>query len=619
MELKFKAAPHLHQTLSTNRIMRDLTIGLLVVYAFGLYNAATLGVDYLINAIILMVVSVLVALATEAIWAVCTKKNVKNFLATSYGWVTAIILTLMVPVNTAPYALAIATLLCVLFAKLVFGGFGQNIFNPAAVGRAIIFVAFASSLASDLVTSATPTTTMNSAGWLLTGDAFSTFLSDFGGITGLFISTYSGSLGETSTLLILIVGVWLTIREVIDWRISLTYLGVIFFGTLIIGLANGSGLEYALFNICTGGVAFGAVFMLTDPVTSPTTRAGKIVFAAIAAFLTMLIRYCANYPEGVLFSILLANIVTPVIDKAFDGKQTLLEKRNLVVVVSTLIVACLATSSLSLTLSGSESYRSLTVPTGETVAIDSDWSEYRAELVSSDGNTYVISVRGFGLIDPNGVASASGHGDYQRNVITVEVDPDTGTVVSIEFTTFGDTVGYGDTAMEDVFLNQFLDLGIDGEVNLVSGATHTSASVVAAVKLALNGGLAYDKGSEIAIDSDFSEYRAEVTVNADGSYHVTVRGFGLIDPNGIASASGHGDYSRNEFDIVIAEDGSVESVVFTTFGDTVGFGDVCMDEAYLEHFTGKTLSDSADLISGATYTSESVVAAINAAINAAAQ
>ncbi len=617
MELKFKAAPHFRQKLSTSRIMWDLTLGLLVVYAFGLYNAATLGSGYLTNAIILMVTSVLVALVTEAIWALCTKKNVVDYLLTSYGWVTAIILTLMVPVNTEPYALAVATLLCILFGKLVFGGFGQNIFNPAAVGRAIIFVAFASSLASDLVTSATPTTTMDSAGWLLTGDAFDTFLSDFGGIWGLFLGTYSGSLGETSTLVILLVGVYLAVREVIDWRVSLTYLAVIFVGTLIIGLANGTGVEYALFNICTGGVAFGAVFMLTDPVTSPNTRAGKIVFATIAAFLTMLIRYCANYPEGVLFSILLVNILTPVIDKAFDGKQVLREKKNLTIVVTTLVVGCLAVSGLSLTLTSSDSYRSINVPTGETVAIDGDYSEYRAELVSVDGNTYVISVRGFGLIDPDGVASASGHTSYSRNEITIEVDPDTNTVVSIEFTTFGDTVGYGDAAMEDIFLNQFLDLGLDGEVNLVSGATYTSESVVAAVQLALNGGLAYDKGGETAIDGDFSEYRAEVSVNEDGSYHVTVRGFGLINPNGIASASGHSDYSRNEFDITISEDGTVASIAFTTFGDTVGYGDVCMDDAYLEHFVGKSLSDSADLISGATYTSNSVVAAVSAALQAA--
>ncbi len=617
MELKFKAAPHYRQKLSTQRIMWDLTLGLLVVYAFGLYNAFTLGQAYLTNAIVLMVTAILVALVTEAVWALCTKKPVVNYLLTSFGWITAIILTLMVPVNTEPYALGVATFLCIFFGKLVFGGFGQNIFNPAAVGRAIIFASFAGSISSDLVTTATPTTTMNSAGWALIGEGFDTFLSDFGGIANLFIGNYSGALGETSALVILLVGVYLVVREVIDWRIPVTYVGVIFVGTLLIGLYTGAGVSYALFSILTGGVMFGAVFMLTDPVTSPNTRAGKIVFAAIAGFLTVLIRFCANYPEGVLFSILLVNILTPVIDKVFDGKQVLREKKNITVVTSTVVVVTALIFALGFTLTPTESYRSINVPTGETINLSDDYGDYRAQLVSQDGDTYVIDVRGFGLLDPDGIASGSGH-TYERNVITVTVDPNTQTVTDIEFTTFGDTVGFGDECLDDIFLNQFIGSGLESDVNCVTGATYTSKSVAAAVKLALNGGVTYAKGGEAAIGDDYSDYRAEVTQNEDGSYHVTVRGFGLLDPDGIASGSGH-TYARNEFDIVVNEDGSVGSVKFSTFGDTEGFGDKCEDQGYLDHFVGKTLDDNADLISTATWTSNSVVAAVNAALNAANQ
>ena len=93
-------------------------------------------------------------------------------------------------------------------------------------------------------------------------------------------------------------------------------------------MTHGLGIEYALFHLCTGGAVFGAVFMLTDPVTNPNTRAGRIVFAALAGILTMTIRLMANLPEGVLYSILLVNILTPVIDKYFDGKQVLREKKN---------------------------------------------------------------------------------------------------------------------------------------------------------------------------------------------------------------------------------------------------------------------------------------------------
>ncbi len=615
MELKFKTAPHYRQKLSTKRIMWDLTLGLLVVYAFGLYNAYTMGQAYLTNAIVLMVTAVLVALVTESVWALFMKKNVLEYLSTSFGWVTAIILTLMVQVNTEPYALAVATFLCIFFGKLVFGGFGQNIFNPAAVGRAIIFASFAGSVSADLVTTATPTTTINSAGWLLGSDAFNTFLSDFGGITGLFVGNYSGAIGETSALLILLVGIYLVIREVIDWRVPVTYIGVIFVSTLIIGMTNGLGVSYALFSIFTGGVMFGGVFMLTDPVTNPNTRSGRIVFAAIAAFLTVLIRFCANYPEGVLFSILLVNILTPVIDKVFDGKQVLREKKNLAIVTSTLVVACLATTALSATLETSDTYRSINVPTGKTINVADDLSKYAPQLVSQDGNTYVINAKGFGLVDPDGIASASGH-TYSRNEFTITVDPETQTITDFEFTTFGDTTGFGDVCLEDIFINQFTGLGLEGSVNCVSGATYTSESALAAAKLALMGGVTYTKGGEAAIGDDWSTYRAEVTDNGDGSYHVTVRGFGLVDPDGIASASGH-TYSRNEFDVTIGEDGTVSSVVFAKFGDTTGFGDKCMDQGYLDSFKGKGLADNADLISGATYTAESVVAAVNAALTAA--
>ena len=328
MQFKYKTAPHYRQALTTQRIMRDLVIGLLVVYAFALYRAATLGTEYLINAIVLMLSSVMTAILTEVVWAKVTKKKVVPYLKSSFGVVTAIIITLMVPVNTGVYALSVSTFVAIFFGKLVFGGFGQNIFNPAGVGRAIVFTSFANAVNADLVTSATPTSTIASSGWMMSGEGFATFLSDFGGLSNMLIGNYNGAMGETSALVILIVGAILAYREVLDWRVPATYLGVIFIGAYLVGLLNGLGLEYALFHVLTGGAVFGAVFMLTDPVTNPNTRAGRIVFAACAGFITMVIRLCGNLPEGVLFSILMCNILTPVIDKFFDGKQVDKEKRN---------------------------------------------------------------------------------------------------------------------------------------------------------------------------------------------------------------------------------------------------------------------------------------------------
>ena len=132
MKFTFKPSPNYRDSLSTQGIMRDLTIGLLVVFAFSLFHYATgenLGVSYAIRAVGLLATSIISAEVTEAIYFVITKQPVVSSLKNSFGWVTAIILTLMCPINITYYALAVSTILAIFFGKLVFGGFGQNIFN----------------------------------------------------------------------------------------------------------------------------------------------------------------------------------------------------------------------------------------------------------------------------------------------------------------------------------------------------------------------------------------------------------------------------------------------------------------------------------------------------------
>ena len=180
-------------------------------------------------------------------------------------------------------------------------------------------------------------------------DAFNHYLNDFGGLKNLWIGDYFGAIGETCTLLIFILGIILALLAVIDWYIPLTYLGTIFIGTFILALFKELGISYPLAMIANGGVAFAGFFMLTDPVTNPNTRQGKIVASIIAAFITMLIRYCAILPEGALYSILIVNILTPAIEKFFEGKNDLNEKRDLVVI---LVLFILVVTSIVLMGSG---------------------------------------------------------------------------------------------------------------------------------------------------------------------------------------------------------------------------------------------------------------------------
>ncbi|MBR3227138.1 MAG: RnfABCDGE type electron transport complex subunit D, partial [Erysipelotrichaceae bacterium] len=260
------------------------------------------------------------------------------------------------------YVTGVASFISLFFGKLVFGGFGQNVFNPAAVGRTLILIGFGGGRLMDVIASPTPTTTIADNGWLLKASAMERFLNDFGGLKNMFMGNYFGAIGETSTLLILIIGVVLAALEVFDWMVPAVYLGCIFLGTFIIGFLNGVGMEYALFNIMTGGVAFGAVFMLTDPVTNPNTRSGRVVFAAIAAFITMLIRFRGSLPEGVGYTILLANILTPVIEKYFDGKTTDRMHKDLISVIVVLIAAVAGIVLVGLTLKAND-YSSIMVLT----------------------------------------------------------------------------------------------------------------------------------------------------------------------------------------------------------------------------------------------------------------
>ncbi|MDO4467030.1 MAG: RnfABCDGE type electron transport complex subunit D [Bacillota bacterium] len=330
MKFNFHVSPSIKCPLSTQSIMRDLTIGLGFVFTLScIYYGASFGMEYAVHAITLLISSLITMGICESLFAKIMKKDIKSALLNSFGWVTSIILVMMCPITITNYAVVIATVFAIVFAKLLFGGFGQNIFNPAAVGRAVIMAAFAGASTS-LMTGATPTSELaNTLHWIPTGDNLSSVISGYKGFTSLFLGTYPGGIGETFTLAILLVGVVLSLRQVIDWRVPSVYLGTMAIMTAVIALLSGLGsyngipaiIWYPFLHICTGGAAFGAVFMLTDPVTSPTSAAGRTIFAMGAAILTVMIRLAGNLPEGCLYSILLMNMLTPMIESFLDGKQ----------------------------------------------------------------------------------------------------------------------------------------------------------------------------------------------------------------------------------------------------------------------------------------------------------
>lgn len=331
MKFNFHVSPSLKGNLTTKEIMKELTLGLLLVFVLAVfYYASAYGSRYALQAILLLVCSLVTTLVCEFLFAKIRKRDPKKEIQNSFGWVTAIILTLMVPISTRPFALIISTAFAIIFGKMLFGGFGHNIFNPAAVGRAVIFATFTGA-STNLVTSATPTALIaNSYGWVpANADALDGFLSQVGGWSSLFLGTYPGALGETFTIAIVLIGIFLIVRKIIDWRVPVVYLGTIFVMTAIVAIITGVGsyhgipgfIWYPVLHLILGGVVFGAFFMLTDPVTSPTSAAGRTIFALGAGILTVLIRLTGNLPEGCLYSILLMNMMTPLIESLLDGKQ----------------------------------------------------------------------------------------------------------------------------------------------------------------------------------------------------------------------------------------------------------------------------------------------------------
>lgn len=291
-KLVVSSSPHLKSPENIRSIMVDVLIALfpvalMAVFLFGY------------RALVTMIIAMVAAMVTEAI---ILRKG--DFFGDGSAAVTGLLLAMTLPPAPPWWMVVIGSVVAIAIGKQIYGGIGNNIFNPALVGRAVLAVSWAGhmagsvwlkpvplDLAADAVTEASPLATYDAS----LGD--------------LFIGTVSGSLGETSAIALIIGAVWLYYRGHIDWRIPGGFIGAVF----ILGLISG-GFSMGLYHVLAGGVLLGALFMATDMVTSPVTKTGKIIFGVGCGVVTMLIRLYGSMPEGVTFGILLMNGVTPLID-----------------------------------------------------------------------------------------------------------------------------------------------------------------------------------------------------------------------------------------------------------------------------------------------------------------
>ncbi len=578
MKLTFKPSPNYRSPQSTTGIMRDLTVCLLAITIFSVaYYSATLGANAGLRVIILMVTSILSALVTEAIYFKASKQDIKEGILSSYGWVTAMILTLISSINVSPYALAICTVIAIVFGKLVFGGFGQNIFNPAAFGEAVLMNSFAGSNI-DLMSSTTPTVAMNKFSWLGTSSAVSGVISQYGNLGKMFLGLYPSTIGSTWALLLIICLVFLIVRDDIDWQTSVFYIGTVFVVTLIIGLVHGLGISYALVNVLAGGVLFGGVFMVTDPVTTPVTLPGKIVYGVGAGCFTVLFRLRSNMSDGVLYSILLMNMLTPAIDKCFDGNQIkdAAKIRNKTAIISAIsLVIIVAVGSLTKVTEASSSTDS---GNSSSSAAASTTTSGDASCVDNGDGTYACSADGF-------------NGEKLTATITVE----DGKVTAITDMAGNNGDGIGDDWFDDA--SELIGVSSADEIDTISGATFTSSGVKAMINAALNPSAS---SSSTTTDSAASTTTEGCTDNGDGTYACAAEGF-----NGEKLTA-----------TITVEDGKVTAITDMAGNNGDGIGDDWFDDA--SELIGVSSADEIDTISGATFTSSGVKAMINAALNPSA-
>lgn len=312
-DVKFtvSASPHIRCDETISHIMWQVNLAIAPAAIFAVW---WFGVPALIN----MVVGAAAAVICEYVWERAMGKDITAFDGSAF--LTGLLMAMSMSPALPPYMVAIGSFIAIVIAKQSMGGLGFNIFNPAHIGRAALMVSWPVAMttwtsfqpAVDVVTSATPLNILKMQGY----DAL---VQTFGGQSEMYqamlLGTRNGSLGETSTILLLLGGVYLIWRGYADWHVPVCMIGTVGILTWIFGGAHGLFTGDPFLHMMAGGLIIGAFFMATDMVTIPITIKGQIIFAVGAGAITVLIRLVGGYPEGVCYSILLMNAVTPLIDR----------------------------------------------------------------------------------------------------------------------------------------------------------------------------------------------------------------------------------------------------------------------------------------------------------------
>ncbi|NMS89048.1 RnfABCDGE type electron transport complex subunit D [Clostridioides difficile] len=310
-KLIVSSSPHVRSNEDTSYIMKQVIIALLPAAVAGVYF-------FRLNALSAMFFCILGTVGTEFLYQKLMKQ--KSTIGDFSAVVTGLLLAFNVPASLPWWMCLVGGIFAILVVKMVFGGIGCNFVNPALAARAFLLASFPVAMTAwtqpgvnwigknlDAVSTATPLS------FLKNGAAGLADLSSNGiSLADMMIGNIGGCIGETSAILLLLGGVYLMYKGIINYVIPVFYIATVFILTFLLG---GFNINFAIYQLFAGGLMLGGFFMLTDYTTSPMTKKGQIIYAVLAGLITTVIRMYGGYPEGVSYSILLVNCLAPLIDK----------------------------------------------------------------------------------------------------------------------------------------------------------------------------------------------------------------------------------------------------------------------------------------------------------------
>lgn len=326
---KIAPSPHVHSGDSISKNMYFVLLALIPAFAVSIYNFG-------LGSLVVMAVSVAACMFFEYAIAKYLLKTEPSILDGS-GLITGVLLAFNIPSTLPVWIIIIGALVAVGIGKMSFGGLGNNLFNPALVGRVFLLISFPVQMTNwaepgvnrlaymDVTTGATPLAVIKEG--LLNGENYKELLTKIPSYTDMFYGYTGGSAGEMAALALILGLLFMLWKKVITWHIPLSIIGTVALFTAILFYAGAPSAD-PIVHLLSGGLMLGAIFMATDYVTSPMSKTGMLIYGIGIGIITVVIRVFGAYPEGISFAILIMNAFVPIIDQYIKPKRFGVIKKN---------------------------------------------------------------------------------------------------------------------------------------------------------------------------------------------------------------------------------------------------------------------------------------------------